>query len=206
MFTKTQKFIIIPLLLVLLAVSLAGFGCKKSEEEAAEEMVIPEEPAPDLGTQPSAPPAQTPSSSLPVSPQDEPSIEPQDNLEKQLSILAQDFAKVWGTFSSDGNCENIKELLGYMSLHFRREMEDYIDYECAESYSGPSFSWQTEPLDTVVLFQDKDMAEILVVTERTKKTSEHTKTYYSNLILDLVVETNLKGEDEWRINGAEWAE
>lgn len=190
-----KKPIVFPLLLVLLSIVVGGFGCKKSKDETTA-----------LPAAPGATPPETTSispPSLPVS-----STEPAASrkVDNELVTLAQDFAEVWGTFSSESNCQNIKDLLDYMSEYFRREQEDYLEYECTRGYEGTPFEWQTRALEAVILDQSEDRAEILVVTERTRKEAQYTKIYYPNLILELVIETNTEGQDEWRVDSVSWAE
>lgn len=192
-----KRNIIISLVLVFLVV--AGFGCKKKTGEgSASPSITPSGIATETAP-PSAP-------SLPAVPSTPDVVNEETNAEPELRGLARDFTEVWGTFSSAANCQNIKDLLDYMSGRFRAESEGIIKEQCAGQYSGLPFEWKTRVLETVVLSQEKKQAKILAVTERIIQRGEASESHYANLLLDLVVETNLAGQDEWRVDRASWVD
>ncbi len=197
MFYSNKKTIVISLILCLGLIVMTGLGCKRSGEKEDLEILEPELETPSL----EAPVPGTPS--LPTS--EVPGSEKTSITERKLKSLAEDFAAVWGTYSSESNCQNIRELLDYMTADFRENMEDYLEYECTGEIGGADFTWETEVLDSVILNNDVTEADILVVTRRWRD-GDYVISSYSNLILDLRVETNAQGEDEWKIDYAYWAE
>ncbi|MDD5626716.1 MAG: hypothetical protein PHW01_01725 [Patescibacteria group bacterium] len=198
MLLKNKKFTIFMTLCFIL-MTTGGFGCKnKTGDGSASPSITPSGIATE--TTPSSAP------SLPVAPQAVDVVDEGINAESELRTLARDFTEVWGTFSSADNCQNIKALLDYMSGRFRAESEGIIEEQCAERYSGLPFEWKTMVLETVVLSQEKKQAKILAVTERTIQRGEVSESHYANLLLNLVVETNLAGQDEWRVDRASWAD
>ena len=175
----------IPFLLVLVVIVITGLGCKEKGDGEDIVDVIPSEPT-------------TPT--LPVPPD----IAKRDVTEKKLHSLAEDFAAVWGTYSSESNCQNVQELLDYMTENFREKMQKYIRNQC-DGKTGANFTLETEVLDSVILDNDGDQVDILVVTERWRD-GDYVQNFYSNLILDLRVETNAQGTEEWRVDSVYWVE
>ena len=199
MLFKNKKFTIFIMTLCFILMTTGGFGCKnKTGEGSASPSITPSGIATE--TAPSSAP------SLPAAPQAPDVANEETNTESELRGLARDFTEVWGTFSNAANCQNIKDLLDYMSGRFRAESEDLIKEQCAEQYSGLPFEWKTRVLETVVLSQEKKQAKILAVTERAIQRGEVSESHYANLLLDLVVETNLAGQDEWRVDRVSWAD
>jgi len=196
MFYRNKKTIVIFLILCLGVIVMTGLGCRRKGEKEELEILEPELETPSLeALVPGTP-------SLPTS--EVPGSEKTSITEEKLKSLAEDFAAVWGTYSSESNCQNIQELLGYMTEDFREEMQEYIENQCVGS-TGANFTWETEVLDSVILDNDGDQVDVLVVTFRWRD-GDYVQSSYSNLILDLRVETSAQGAEEWKVDSAYWAE
>ncbi len=179
------------LTLCLILLTMLGFGCKNKNTETGGNTPVP------IAVES---PTTTPASNTVVP---APPVNSATKIE-DLKRLARDFAEVWGTYSSTTNCQNVRDLLSYMSENYRTENESFLDEDCQGTYSGPTFNWQTKALDAVILNQNETNAGVLVVCERTQKSSQGTIISYPNLIVDLLVEQNSSGINEWKIDGAEW--
>lgn len=205
---SSPKKVFFPSLIILSLLLLlsTGFGCKESEGDEGEESIVPvpEYPATDYSPTPGDeyptgyPTTPDYSPSYPVTPSSDPELD-------QLKMQAINFAQVWGTYSSTGNCQNIQKLLDQMGPSFRQEMEDYLSNECTGYYTGPAFRWQTEALEVVILDQGDQHADLLVVTKR-QKSGETQETYYSNLIIEYTKEFKFPSESLWKVNDAYWAQ
>ncbi len=120
-------------------------------------------------------------------------------------ILSKSFAERFGSYSNDGNFENVIDLYPLMTSSMKSWAENYVVKMRAEiqkqTYEGTTTKAMSVSFNSLNV--DEGAAETVVKTQRTEiKTvngAQSERVYYQDLRLELV-----KVGDEWKIDGAYW--
>lgn len=118
--------------------------------------------------------------------------------------LAASFAERYGSFSNQGDFENLKELRVFMTDSMKREVDAYIaEASSATSGSAAYFGTTTRSLSsTITRFNEEGgSATVVVNTQRQEVSSSGTEVYYQEIEIDFI----LSGE-VWEVDSAEWQE
>lgn len=122
-----------------------------------------------------------------------------------LFALAMTFAEKYGSWSSHGNFENLKDAKFYMTDRMKAWADNVIA-EGAPEDGGGFYGVTTRALkpELLTLNEDETRAQILVTTQQeefTGSVSSSGKITYKRLLLDFQ-----KVNDEWKVDVAEWQE
>jgi hypothetical protein len=184
---KRNKIIII-IIVVLLLLLLLWLLLSKDEEpvinidpavlELIDEGVVPDSDGPvDMLTQ----------------------TEPLDSNELSIETVAKSFAERYGSYSSQSNFQNLRDLSPLMTNSFQVETENLIaTLEVEDIYHGVT----TRVLSVdVSLSEDEVEATCQVQTQREEAwvSPQNTEVTYQILSLELV-----KSAGEWKVDGATW--
>ncbi|MFH1047867.1 MAG: hypothetical protein V1738_06200 [Patescibacteria group bacterium] len=135
--------------------------------------------------------------SAPVNPE-------QPDQRANLRSLAAAFAERYGSYSNQGNFENLAELQALMTDSLAADTREFISTARAEATAGAEYvGFTTRALNMKVsgLDEAQGLATVTVNTQREQITSSGTRVYYQELILDFVQVGEL-----WKVNAATWAE
>ena len=150
-------------------------------------------------------PGNLPSSSSGTPPELMVSAEEQ-NLEAGIKAIAVTFAERFGSYSNQGNFDNLTSARDLMTLKMKTATDAFIASQTStvnqdDSYYGIT----TKALNVNIIDLDEDLgrAEVLVQTQRieTKISTNNPRSFYQDLNLNL----NLEG-DRWKIDTASWVE
>ncbi len=156
---KTKKISII-LILIVFAVSTAGFGCKKKEPEPS----IEEPPIKEQKDQ-----------------------EPSEK--EQLAKLAENYVQIYGTFT-ERDYTNLESLREFMSEEYREEIDDWLKTKKSQPVLSPTYSIITEIIISKIISFEVGYAEVLVVCKRTKTNVRTLaeQDYYQNCLVKFIKE------------------
>lgn len=120
-----------------------------------------------------------------------------------LVAIAMTFAEKFGSFSSQGNFENISDAKFYMTERMKLWSDEYVKKNKNASDS-PFYGITTRALkaEILTLSDDESQAQLLVTTQQEEFTgsiSSRGKIMYKRLLLDFV-----KVESEWKVDAVEW--
>jgi len=131
---------------------------------------------------------------------------PEELARSQITILSTSFTERFGTYSNDGNYQNVVDLYPFMTSSMESWAKKYVAKMLAEkspSYEGIT----TRVVNTNFNSLDLDLgeAEIVVTTQRVTAKAVaggkiESETSYQDLRLEF-----LKVNDEWKIDGAYWS-
>ena len=149
------------------------------------------------GTLPSSSSGTPPELTMPVEEQ---------NLEAGIKAVAATFAERFGSYSNQGNFDNLTSVRDLMTLKMRTATDAFITSQTsAVSQNDPYYGITTKALNVNIINIDEDLgrAEVLVTTQRieTKISTNNPRSFYQDLSLNL----NQEG-DRWKVDTATWVE
>jgi hypothetical protein len=117
---------------------------------------------------------------------------------RQASIA---FAERYGSFSNQGNFENITDLYSVMSASFESSQKQYVaDQMKKKSDSAAYFGVTTKALSVEIVSLDlQSSATVLVKTQREEETSNSSVIKYQDLVLMFKLENG-----QWKVDSATW--
>lgn len=126
--------------------------------------------------------------------------QPKTVVNSDLESLAQAFAERYGSFSSESDLANLKDLLDFMSTSLRASTENYIaTIQSSNEYYGVT----TRVLSVKIksLEETNGFAEVEISTQReeSKGSPQNSEVKYQILVLQYVKENGI-----WKVNSAIW--
>lgn len=120
-----------------------------------------------------------------------------------LEAIARTFAEKFGSFSTQGNNENIRDTEYYMTADMKEWAEKYIK-ESQNKKNAEFYGVTTRALkaEIVALNDEETQAQIVVTAQREEtrgSASGRKNIMYQKLVLDF-----LKVDENWKVNAAEW--
>ncbi|NQU83683.1 MAG: hypothetical protein HQ536_03140 [Parcubacteria group bacterium] len=182
---KLKKiFLIVGGVLILLAIALIILTRQTPEpEEKVEAPIVmaPEEKTPQL-----------------------PPVSKEDQDKNNLLIKAASFVERFGSYSNQGNFENVKDLFPFMTPSLKVWADRYIEEQTIERPDPSNYYGMTTKAISYELSEFNDStgyAKVLVSTQKREATGsmENEEIYYQ----DAEIEFNKIG-DEWKIDGVWW--
>ncbi|OGH63428.1 MAG: hypothetical protein A2848_02615 [Candidatus Magasanikbacteria bacterium RIFCSPHIGHO2_01_FULL_50_8] len=123
---------------------------------------------------------------------------PEDSKEAQLKRVSIDFAARFGTYSSDAQAENLKQLLPQLSGDLKQWAEKNI--AAAVTVSADSFTAVTTvALSAKIISQSTSKAMVEVSTQRTYVNGTDARVVYETATLSLVK------SGSWQVESVTWA-
>lgn len=127
-----------------------------------------------------------------------------EEIERQKVISTSTlFAERFGSFSNQGDFQNIEDLMPLMTSGMQRWAEDYMEQGRAQASPDDPFYGITTKMLTAKIINfntDTGRAEVNVDTQRREsKAGEPERIYYQSLKLNLV-----KSDKNWLIDEATW--
>lgn len=120
-----------------------------------------------------------------------------------LRATAKSFAELFGSFSTEGNYQNIIDAEFYMTPSLRAWADSYVADARNKPPSSEFFGITTRAISTDVTLYDQaaGTATVTVKTQRreTGSTAGGDKVYYQDLKLEFI-----KTGDAWKVNVATW--
>jgi hypothetical protein len=112
--------------------------------------------------------------------------------------MAELFAERYGSYSNQGEYQNLRDLLPVMTARFRQETEAFL--ATAAPASGAAFEGVTSvKVSTDVRSIDEDSAIIAVSLQQERTNGSAVTTGYRTLRMEL-----LKVGEDWRVDRASW--
>ncbi len=128
---------------------------------------------------------------------------PEEIATREVTVLSQTFAERFGTYSNDGNFQNIIDLYPQMTSLMADWAKDYVlkmrSQANKDGYEGATTRAISVSLNSLNL--DGGKAETMVKTQRSevKPGQPEPRVYYQDLRLELV-----KVGADWKVDGAYW--
>lgn len=120
-----------------------------------------------------------------------------------LEALARSFTERFGSFSNQGDFENIVDLYPFMTAKMRQWAEKYVADGRARQGSAPAdyFGMTTRALGSRAVEKGSKKTIILVTTQRRESTAAalNARVYNQDLELILIEDAGL-----WRVDEAQW--
>lgn len=121
----------------------------------------------------------------------------------KVQALATHFAERFGTYSNDGNFENVVDLYPFMTSLMKNWAKEYVEKLRKETQRATYEGITTRAISVSInsLNLDEGKAETLIKTQRTeiKADSPEPKVYYQDLRLEL-----FEVGGDWKVDGAYW--
>lgn len=136
----------------------------------------------------------------PVEPKPDPEKpDPRSNLKR----LASSFAERYGSFSNQGDFENLKELKVFMTDDMISEVDAYIAEAGAGAGTASYVGTTTVALSSTVtrMNEEAGTATVVVNTQKQEVTSSGTRVYYQEIELGFI-----RSGEVWEVDSAEWLE
>jgi len=133
----------------------------------------------------------------------EPEPEPVDQ-RASLRSLAAAFAERYGSYSNQGDFENLEELQALMTDALAAQTDSFIAGARAEGSGTAEYvGVTTRAVNTTIsgYNEDQGLGTVTVKTQREEITSQGSRIYYQDLVLDFVREGEL-----WKVKTAQWVE
>ncbi len=133
----------------------------------------------------------------------EPEPEPAD-LRASLRSLAAAFAERYGSYSNQGDFENLEELQALMTDSLTARTDAFIADARAENSGMAAYAGvTTRAINAQIKEYDEAQgtATVTVKTQREEITAQESRVYYQDLVLDFVLDGEI-----WKVSAAEWVE
>jgi hypothetical protein len=121
-----------------------------------------------------------------------------------LRSLALSIAERYGSFSNQGDFENLRELKVFMTDSLAAEVEAYIGEAGARAAVSPAYvGMTTRSLSATIDRFDEaaGTASVTVNTQRQETTGSGTQVFYQELMMDFV-----RSGEIWQVDSIKWAE
>lgn len=195
--TRTQRNILIlgagitaiVLMIVLLLLPLGKKAPVPAGKEKKSEAVLPSAPTAPLAE---------------LSPEEKKAVLAKANLELETRRLAQLFIERYGSFSNQGNYENISDLYPLMTANMRRVSSSYAEEQKrAHPFGAVYYGVTTKARSSQIVSVKENRATIKVNTQREEASgvSGTSKIMYQTAILSLA-----RLGDEWKVDDVDWEE
>ncbi len=138
-------------------------------------------------------------------PAEMPKISDEEKLRSDLSRLAAAFAERFGSYSNQGNFENLLDLKPLMTVRMQTWTDDFIaKSKDNQGDTSVYFGVTTKAISTniVSLNEESGQAEVMVRTQKREASgsmTENVRIYYQDLGLVF-----LKTADGWKVDEAVW--
>jgi hypothetical protein len=194
--TKRDKIIIAVLIvLVILIIALVVWWLLRSKTQPVPSGQINTNQGLNI-------PEELPSASLGVSDVSEPLID-EPELEAGLKAIAFAFAERFGSYSNEGNYNNIESVNNLMTVRMKAWVDNYRLQQSKLPQDSTYYGVTTKALSININTFDETSgrSEIIVSTQRqeSRGDTQNPKVYYQDLKLDLV-----KTGEGWKIDVAQW--
>lgn len=132
-----------------------------------------------------------------------PAVPPsEENLATNLKSIAASFTERFGSYSNQGNFNNINDLRGVMTLKMNAWADNYIANQQSvvyESYYGVTTVAVSSKV--ITLSEELGQADIMVSTQRqeAKGSTVNPRVTYQDIVIELVNTGN-----GWKVDSAEW--
>jgi len=197
--SRRKKIIIIVILVIAVLVLLYWLFLRPKKAP-----LLPTAPSPavNVNTAPS-PPLALPT--INAVPPEAPKVSDEEKLKSDLSRLAAAFAERFGSYSNQGNFENLLDLKPLMTNKMQAWVDDFIR-RSREAMSDTTvyFGVTTKAISANITLLDEEIgkAEITVRTQKREASgsmTENVKIYYQDLALVF-----LQVGNEWKVDEAVW--
>lgn len=192
-----RKIIVLSFVLIILfGVLFAFFYFQQSKK-----VVLESKPRVDLKTIPET--KITPSPLVTTSPaQVSQKEQNQVLIQAYLQSIARSFVERYGSFSNQGNFENLTDLYPLMTKKFQEKTKAFIEERLANRKPNQEYyGITTVVLNVETLESAPDRVVFLIKTQRQESTAQtlNAKIYYQDVKLILVSENNF-----WKVDSLEW--
>lgn len=132
-----------------------------------------------------------------------PAPAPKPDERNNLRATAKSFAELYGSFSTEGNYQNLVDAEFYMSPSLKTWTDSYVAEQRSKPPSSTFFGTTTRAINVEITAFDQagGTASVTVKTQRRESGSTATSqvVYYQDLKL-----TFLKAADAWKVDTATW--
>jgi hypothetical protein len=121
-----------------------------------------------------------------------------------LRSLASSIAERYGSFSNQGDFENLRELKVFMTDSMAAEVDAYMAEAGAAASASPAYvGMTTRSLKATIDRMDDEAgtASVTVNTQRQETTSSGTRVFYQVVMMDFV-----RSGEVWQLDSVEWIE
>jgi hypothetical protein len=115
--------------------------------------------------------------------------------------LARNFLEDFGTFSTNGGYDHIKELYKKITPSMREFVDKWIDGNPAAQRSPTYYGISTEIANVTILSKNSEKTQIIADTMRTETDVPE---YYNRRFKQEAEIDAIKIDGEWKINGVFW--
>ncbi len=147
-------------------------------------------------------PSELPSASL-VIPEYDASLVKDKELDAGLRAIAFTFSERFGSYSNEGNFNNVESVNSIMTARMRAWVTNYLIQQGERQSDAVYYGITTKALSVNISKFDENSgrAEVIVTTQRQENlgSTENAKVYYQDLKLDLV-----NSEQGWKVDSASW--
>ncbi|MCX7779167.1 MAG: hypothetical protein N2259_02935 [Patescibacteria group bacterium] len=120
-------------------------------------------------------------------------------LKNELKLKARNFVERYGSFSTDVNFQNLKDLKNEMSVRLWQETENYIRQKERETIKE-FYGITTKVLNVEEKSFSENQAEYLISTQREEvKDNQPARVFYQTLELKII-----KEGEEWKVDRVVW--
>ncbi len=118
-----------------------------------------------------------------------------------LIAIAMTFAERFGSFSNEGNYENLTDLKAIMTDNMKRWTDNYIASNNVDLENFYGVTTRALSAEIITLADDERQAQVVVSTQRQELAGEakQARVYYQKILLNLT-----QGGDGWKVDGATW--
>ena len=117
----------------------------------------------------------------------------------QISLVARNFAEIYGSGSNQNNGSNLTEAQAYTTASYSQYLRSVITENRLTQPTSPYHGFVTKALVIQLTKLTSTTATVLVGTQRQETTGTQTKTYTQNLEIDFI-----KVSGAWKVNAAAW--
>lgn len=192
---------VVVLLLLLLVVWLSS---QTGPEDITMVNTQPDRPA-DTGLLNTGFGANVPKTVLEKTGPDAPAADPEKpDVRANLKRLAASVAERYGSFSNQGDFENLKELRVFMTDSLTREIDAYISEADARGTASPAYvGMTTRALNSTIdsLSESAGTATVTVNTQRQEVTSAGTRVFYQEIEMEFI-----RSGEIWEVDSMKWLE
>lgn len=137
-----------------------------------------------------------------VAPEEKQQMTEEQNKELESRRLANLFIERYGSFSNQGNYENVTDLYPLMTAQMRREADAYVrELKTIRSDTSVYYGITTKSLSSSVSLSGSNRATVLVTTQRQESAGAGggTRIIYQDATLNLI-----KIGADWKVDSVKW--
>lgn len=139
-----------------------------------------------------------------VAPEEKQQMTEEQNRELEARRLANIFIERYGSFSNQGNYENVTDLYPLMTAPMRREADAYVrELKEARSDTSVYYGITTKSLSSSVILSGANRAAVAVTTQRQESAGAggETRIIYQDATLNLI-----KIGPDWKVDNVKWGQ